>query len=50
MKSIKEGDKAPVFKELTAHKGQNRRALFLSKGQHPGCTVEACEFRDATKS
>jgi thioredoxin-dependent peroxiredoxin len=47
MKSLKKGDKAPAFKELTAHKGRTVVVYFYPKDNTPGCTVEACEFRDA---
>ena len=47
MKELQEGDKAPSFKELTAHKGKTVVLYFYPKDNTSGCTVEACEFRDA---
>ena len=49
------GDKAPDFKsvnqngeevKLSALKGQPVVLYFYPKDDTPGCTVEACEFRD----
>lgn len=59
MKSLKAGDKAPDFK-LMASNGKevslkdftkkNKVVLyFYPKDDTPGCTVEACGFRDAVK-
>ncbi len=51
----KAGDKAPDFKtlnqkgeevKLSALKGQTVVLYFYPKDDTPGCTVEACEFRD----
>jgi peroxiredoxin Q/BCP len=51
----KVGDKAPDFKtinqdgkevKLSALKGQTVVLYFYPKDDTPGCTVEACEFRD----
>ncbi len=51
----KVGDKAPDFKSvnqngeavsLSALKGQAVVLYFYPKDSTPGCTVEACEFRD----
>lgn len=51
----KVGDKAPDFKSinqkgeavaLSALKGQAVVLFFYPKDDTPGCTVEACEFRD----
>jgi len=47
MKELQEGDKAPLFKELTAHKGKTVVLYFYPKDNTSGCTVEACELRDA---
>ncbi len=47
MKPLKEGDKAPPFSELTAAKGRTVVLYFYPRDNTPGCTVEACEFRDA---
>jgi thioredoxin-dependent peroxiredoxin len=44
---MKEGAKAPTFPELTAHKGKTVVLYFYPKDNTSGCTVEACEFRDA---
>ncbi len=48
------GDKAPAFKGMTAAgpvslddlKGSNIVLYFYPKDDTPGCTVEACDFRD----
>lgn len=48
------GDKLPAFKAVTAEgpisnkdlKGSNVVIYFYPKDDTPGCTVEACEFRD----
>ena len=57
---LKEGQKAPDFKvqasngkeiSLTDFKGKKRVVLyFYPKDNTPGCTVEACAFRDSNKS
>lgn len=47
MKELSEANKAPVFKELSAHKGETVVLYFYPKDNTSGCTVEACEFRDA---
>jgi peroxiredoxin Q/BCP len=57
--ALKEGDKAPDFKAvsneekettLKDYKGKNRIVLyFYPKDDTPGCTVEACAFRDNIK-
>ena len=48
--ALKEGDKAPEFKALKDLKGKNRVVLyFYPKDDTPGCTVEACSFRDNIK-
>src|SRR2546428_4569224 len=52
---LKEGDKAPVFKAATAaggkvaiadYRGKNVVLYFYPKDDTPGCTKEACAFRD----
>ena len=59
MSVVKEGAKAPEFtlpssegKEISLkdYKGKNRVVLyFYPKDDTPGCTVQACEFRDIIK-
>lgn len=59
MSAIQEGTKAPEFTlasgegqevSLKDYKGKNRVVLyFYPKDDTPGCTVEACEFRDNIK-
>ena len=59
MSQLKEGDKAPDFKavsnegkeiSLKDYQGKNRVVLyFYPKDDTPGCTVEACSFRDTIK-
>jgi len=44
---INEGDKAPAFPRLTALKGTTIVLYFYPKDDTTGCTVEACELRDA---
>ena len=46
MKELNEGDPAPPFLELTANKGTTCVVYFYPKDFTPGCTTEACEFRD----
>ncbi len=46
MPTLKVGDKAPAFLELTANKGNTVVVYFYPKDFTPGCTTEACEFRD----
>jgi thioredoxin-dependent peroxiredoxin len=46
MKELNEGDQAPRFLELTANKGSTCVVYFYPKDFTPGCTTEACEFRD----
>jgi peroxiredoxin Q/BCP len=52
---LKEGQKAPVFSldddqghkvSLADFKGQNVVLYFYPKDMTPGCTQEACDFRD----
>ncbi len=59
MSQLKEGDKAPEFKAVSSegkevslkdYKGKSRVILyFYPKDDTPGCTVEACAFRDTIK-
>ena len=53
---LKEGDKAPDFTtkdqdgntvKLSDHKGERLVLYFYPKDDTPGCTKEACSFRDA---
>jgi len=53
---LKEGDKAPDFKVPDAHgnivklselRGQKVALYFYPKDDTPGCTKEACSFRDS---
>ena len=55
---LKEGDKAPEIKletdtgepfKLSALKGKKVVLYFYPRADTPGCTVEACEFRDLSK-
>jgi len=46
MKELNEGNPAPPFLELTANKGTTCVVYFYPKDFTPGCTTEACEFRD----
>ncbi len=55
---LKEGDKAPDIKlesdtgepfRLSSMKGKKVVLYFYPRADTPGCTVEACEFRDSTK-
>jgi peroxiredoxin Q/BCP len=55
---LKEGDKAPDFTltddsgntvSLKDHKGKSVVLYFYPKDDTPGCTKEACDFRDQTK-
>jgi len=51
---IQVGDKAPNIKtsefSLVDAKGQRVVLFFFPKADAPGCTTEACEFRDAQKA
>jgi len=58
MSELKEGDKAPVIHletetgeqfDLGSLKGKNVVLYFYPKADTPGCTKEACEFRDTSK-
>lgn len=52
--ALKVGRKLPAFKGLTADgpiaakdlKGENAIIYFYPKDDTPGCTIEACDFRD----
>ena len=55
---LKEGDKAPNIKletdsgeafDLSGLRGKKVVLFFYPKASTPGCTVEACEFRDDLK-
>jgi len=46
MNALQEGDQAPPFMELTANKGSTVVLYFYPKDFTPGCTTEACDFRD----
>ena len=57
-KQLKEGDKAPDISlmtdtgekfQLSGVKGKNVVLYFYPKADTPGCTKEACEFRDTSK-
>jgi peroxiredoxin Q/BCP len=57
-KVLKEGDAAPAIRadddrgeqfELAGLKGKNVVLYFYPKADTPGCTREACEFRDHSK-
>ncbi len=56
---LKEGSKAPAFKlkndegktvSLSDYKGKKVVLYFYPKDNTPGCTTEACDFRDNIKS
>src|SRR5580698_6959522 len=56
---LKEGDKAPEFSTATSgggnvsladFKGKNVILYFYPKDDTPGCTAEACSFRDNYQS
>lgn len=59
MATLKEGDKAPDFTakdqngntvSLSDFKGRNVILYFYPKDDTPGCTAEACDFRDNYQS
>ncbi|MCC6365015.1 MAG: thioredoxin-dependent thiol peroxidase [Bryobacterales bacterium] len=54
--AVKEGDKAPALElltdegapfDLSSMKGRNVVLYWYPKADTPGCTTEACEFRDS---
>lgn len=51
--ALKPGDRAPDIRsagfQLSKLKGKRAVLFFYPKSDTPGCTVEACEFRDASK-
>jgi peroxiredoxin Q/BCP len=51
--ALKIGDRAPAIKsgsfDLANLKGKRVVLFFYPKSDTPGCTKEACEFRDASK-
>lgn len=56
---VKEGDKAPDIRvrtdsgaefQLSSLKGRRVVLYFYPRADTPGCTVEACEFRDEIKA
>jgi len=58
MSELKEGDTAPAISldtdsgqpfTLSSLNGKNVVLYFYPKADTPGCTKEACEFRDTTK-
>jgi len=59
MAVLKEGSKAPVFKavdqngktiSLADFKGKKVILYFYPKDDTPGCTKEACNFRDSNRT
>jgi thioredoxin-dependent peroxiredoxin len=52
--AIQAGDKAPDIKtsafRLAEQRGKRVVLFFYPKSDTPGCTKEACEFRDAVKT
>ena len=52
--ALQVGDKAPHIKttefSLASLKGQRAVVFFFPKADTPGCTKEACEFRDASRT
>ena len=59
MSTLKEGDKAPDFSakdqngnaiSLSDYKGKTVILYFYPKDDTPGCTAEACDFRDNYQS
>jgi thioredoxin-dependent peroxiredoxin len=51
--SLQPGDRAPQIRsgafELSKLRGKRVVLFFFPKSDTPGCTKEACEFRDASK-
>ncbi len=53
MKTLTElqaGDAAPAFAALKEHKGKTVVLYFYPRDNTPGCTTEACDFRDNYKA
>ena len=52
--ALQTGDKAPLIKvpefNLADQRGKRVVLFFYPKSDTPGCTKEACEFRDAAKT
>jgi peroxiredoxin Q/BCP len=52
--AIQVGDRAPVIHtpgfDLAQQRGKRVVLFFFPKADTPGCTKEACEFRDASKT
>jgi peroxiredoxin Q/BCP len=46
MSELNVGDKAPPFLELSANAGLTVVIYFYPRDFTPGCTTQACEFRD----
>lgn len=46
MKELNVGDQAPEFFELTVNRGRTVVVYFYPQDFTPGCTTEACNFRD----
>ena len=46
---LKAGDQAPDIPGLAELRGKRVVLYFYPKADTPGCTVEACEFRDEAK-
>ena len=58
MPNLQEGDKAPAISldtdsgehfDLSSLEGKNVVLYFYPKADTPGCTTEACEFRDTSQ-
>ena len=47
---LKVGDKAPDFAKLRELRGKKVVLYFYPKDDTPGCTTEACEFRDLDRA
>lgn len=47
---LKVGDKAPDFGRLRELRGKKVVVYFYPKDDTPGCTQEACEFRDLDRA
>ena len=47
---MKVGDKAPDFAKLRELRGKKVVLYFYPKDDTPGCTTEACEFRDLDRA